>query len=89
MQNQVVIQAKIGSRTYKIKVEESKEGTVREILARIAEKIHQFKIEFAGLDEQDYLAMVLLDHITSSAAPVTNDALTEQRLQTISHLLNA
>lgn len=90
MEEQVVINARVANRNYKIKVNSSNEGFVREQLSLIAEKLHSFKLNFSGRDEQDYMAMVLLEYVTtaSSKESVPNDTWFEQELLKISNLLD-
>ena len=50
----------IADRSYRLKIEPADEEMVRKTAALINEKINSFKIQFAGKDMQDYIAMVLL-----------------------------
>lgn len=90
MEEQVVINARIANRSYKIKVKPDHEGYVRSQLNQIADKLQQFKTNFPGMDEQDYMAMVLLEHITMSSTTTSdsNHTSIEQSLQHISTLLD-
>lgn len=65
MQETVPILIHLGGRQYKIKVSAEDEALVRRILAEIHQKNLQIKEQFPGRDEQDYLAMTLMDFITS------------------------
>lgn len=91
MEDKVIINAKVGSRSYKIKVDVTNEKYVRDTLAGIQTKMNQFKSQFPGMEEQDYLSMTLLDHLTSTANESVsfqeNEVLT--RLEKISKLLDA
>ena len=60
MQELIAINVLIGDRTYRIKIREKDEETVRKTLKTINDKIIEFKTQFAGKDMQDYIAMVLL-----------------------------
>lgn len=91
MEEMVFMTARVGSRSYKIKVDVKNEKYVRDTLAGIQTKINQFKSQFPGMEEQDYLSMTLLDHLTSTANESVsfqeNELIT--RLEKISKLLDA
>lgn len=91
MEDKVSINAKVGNRSYKIKVDPQHEKYVRSVLQSIQTRMNQFKIQFPGMDEQDYLSMTLLDHITSTANNPNSfqDQEMKNRLEKISKLLDA
>jgi cell division protein ZapA len=68
MNPSVPITLKICNRQYRIKVEPENEEVVRKIYGGMLEKINTFRELFKGRDDQDIMAMVLIDHLTSSAA---------------------
>ena len=72
MNDQVIISIKLCNRTYRVKAAPENEATVRSTVQEISEKITELKKSFPGRDEQDYMAMVLIDHITSSKDQKTN-----------------
>ena len=74
MQDGVIVSVKLCSRTYRLKVDPKNEATVRKIVQEITEKMNTIKNNFPGRDEQDYLAMTLMDYITSMQEPKTNPA---------------
>jgi len=90
------ISIRLGNRQYKLKVAIENEESVRQSLVKITEKTNQLKQQFPGRDEQDYLAMTLIDYITThtnqplaeqTSEPVNNKEL-HHRLQKISILLD-
>ena len=90
------ISIRLGNRQYKLKVATENEESVRQSLVKITEKTNQLKQQFPGRDEQDYLAMTLIDYITThtnpslaeqTSEPVNNTEL-HNRLQKISILLD-
>jgi cell division protein ZapA len=90
------ISIRLGNRQYKLKVAIENEESVRQSLVKITEKTNQLKQQFPGRDEQDYLAMTLIDYITTHTnqplvvqtnEPVNNTEL-HNRLQKISILLD-
>lgn len=88
----VSITIKLLNRVYKIKVAPENEATVRSTANLINEKLADFKKQFPGRDEQDYLAMGLIDLMTSAAGKKA-DLSTEskeimEQLQFINNLLD-
>lgn len=74
MQDGVIVSVKLCSRTYRLKVDPKNEATVRKVVHEITEKMNTIKTNFPGRDEQDYLAMTLMDYITSMQEPKKNHA---------------
>lgn len=58
----------IGDRTYRIRVEEREEESIRKMAKRLNDQIAGFKTQYVGKDMQDYLAMVLLSIVTEKEA---------------------
>lgn len=58
----------IGDRNYRIKILPGDEEIVRKTLKVIADKIVEFRAQFAGKDMQDYIAMVLIWYATQPQA---------------------
>ena len=50
----------IADRTYRVKIDPKDEEAVRKTSAIINQKMIEFKIMYAGKDQQDYISMVLL-----------------------------
>lgn len=69
MSTSVPITLRLGNRQYKIKVPQHQEETVRRCLQQIQETSQRLKKDFPGRDEQDYLAMTLIDFVTSMETP--------------------
>lgn len=66
MQNFIPINIVLAGRTYRIKVKPEDEETVRSMAKQLNERLQAFKTEYAGKDMQDYLAMVLLWHVSET-----------------------
>ena len=94
MDNHIPITAKLGNRQYRLRVPAEREEQVRQALQRIQDTATRLRKEFPGRDEQDYLAMTLMDFLSSdvpqqdktSASPEPSDL--QQRLQRLSQLLD-
>jgi cell division protein ZapA len=68
MQNLIPISLLIGDRTYRIRVEENEEESIRKMAKKLNDQIAGFKTQFGGKDMQDYLSMVLLSIVTEKEA---------------------
>jgi Cell division protein ZapA len=73
MQELIAINVLIGDRTYRIKIREKDEESVRKTLKTINDKIIEFKTQFAGKDMQDYIAMVLLWYGTQNSSEMESN----------------
>jgi len=62
----------IGDRTYRIKSLPKDEEIIRKTLKIINDKIIEFKMQFAGKDMQDYIAMVLIWYATRADSTGNN-----------------
>ena len=60
MQELIPINIAIGDRPYRIRIRPEDEGTVRQTLKTINDKIIEYKTQFVGKEMQDYISMVLL-----------------------------
>ncbi len=92
MNDQVLISIKLCNRTYRVKAAPENEATVRSTVQAINEKISDLKKNFPGRDDHDYMAMTLIDHITSSkdvktSIGVESDEFVKQ-LEAINNLLD-
>ncbi|HNF72671.1 MAG TPA: cell division protein ZapA [Chitinophagaceae bacterium] len=80
MSEQVPVSFKLCNRTYKIRVDATKEAYIRQTIQKIQQTLLQLKQQFPGRDEQDYLAMTLIDSITSIQDPESRLLQEEQHL---------
>ncbi|MBP9933811.1 MAG: cell division protein ZapA [Chitinophagaceae bacterium] len=88
MQETVPILIHLGGRQYKIKVSAEDEAQVRKMLAEIHQKNLQIKEQFPGRDEQDYLAMTLMDYISSRKVEPKILPDIDQKIKSIFQLIN-
>ena len=91
MSQDVSINIKICNRNYKIKVAVENEQIVRDSIHKIVENIDKFHQHFPGRDDQDYMAMTLIDFITSSNNNLSqskNDQEIVKKIKHINQLLN-
>lgn len=73
MSEPVSISIKLANRLYKIKVAPEQEEHVRRSMQLISDTSAKLKKSFPGRDEQDYMAMTLIDFITTQTNKATSD----------------
>jgi len=66
MQQMIPVNILVGDRTYRVLVEPADEERIRRLAKAVNEQLLDFKTRFAGKDMQDYLAMVLLWHLSET-----------------------
>jgi hypothetical protein len=66
MQQNIPVNVLVGDRTYRVLVAPADEERLRKMAKAINDQIVEFRSRFAGKDMQDYLAMVLLWHLSES-----------------------
>jgi cell division protein ZapA len=57
----------LAGRSYRIRVKPEEEGTVRAAVKLADEKVMEMRQHYAGRDDQDFMAMVLLLYATQAA----------------------
>lgn len=78
MSELIPITINVGDRNYRIKVEPEHEEAVRKTSRYIHEKVQEFKLQFAGKDMQDYVAMALIWFATQHAQQVQDQLLSQE-----------
>ncbi len=76
----------IADRTYRIRTNASDEEIIRKTVSMINEKIIEFKIQFAGKDMQDYIAMVIIWYATQNAGGEGNSMLNQEMAETLTKM---
>lgn len=66
MQQNIPVNVLVGDRTYRVLVAPSDEERLRKMAKAINDQILEFRTRFGGKDMQDYLAMVLLWHLSET-----------------------
>lgn len=82
----------IADRTYRVRIDPKDEEVVRKTAKTINDKILEFKMQFAGKDLQDYIAMVLVWFATEQNAAISNQVNLDHvssRLHTLERLLDS
>lgn len=71
----------ISSRSYRIKIKPEDEEAVRKALKIADNKIKEMRSDYAGKDDQDYVAMTLLMYAADSAVDVFNNPTLSKEIQ--------
>ena len=79
MEDLTPINIVIGDRSYRVKTLPKDEEVIRKTVKMINDKIIEFKIQFAGKDMQDYIAMVIIWYATQAVSS-NNNSLLQQEL---------
>lgn len=61
----ISMQLQLANRAYPVRLPASQAAVVQNQLQEIQQKLAQYKKQFPGHDNQDYLAMVLLEEVTT------------------------
>jgi cell division protein ZapA len=88
MQELIPINIVVGDRTYRIRVQQGDEESLRKLSKLINDKILEFKTNFAGKDMQDYISMVLLWFVTEQQSGTIAGDDIESSLKQLESLLD-
>ena len=88
MQNFIPINIVLAGRTYRLKIKTEDEETVRAMAKQLNEQLTIFKTEYAGKDMQDYLAMVLLWHVSEKSETSPAESIAPASLAKIEKLID-
>jgi cell division protein ZapA len=84
----IAVNIPLGNRQYKIKIAPENEARVRAAIDHIQQTSKRLRQQFPGRDEQDYLAMTLIDFVNKTDAPAeANNTELLNQLHTIDQLL--
>ncbi len=86
MSELIPINIVIADRTYRIKTNPSDEEIIRKTVTMINNKIIEFKIQFAGKDMQDYIAMVIIWYATQNAGGDGNSMLNKEMAEVLTKM---
>lgn len=88
MQNFIPINIVLAGRTYRLKIKTEDEEKVRAMAKKLNEQLTVFKTEYAGKDMQDYLAMVLLWHVSEKLELQPANEVETSQLDKIENLID-
>jgi cell division protein ZapA len=88
MQNFIPINIVLAGRTYRLKIKTEDEEKVRAMAKKLNDQLTVFKTEYAGKDMQDYLAMVLLWHVSEKMELQTGNEVDAKQLDKIEKMID-
>jgi cell division protein ZapA len=88
MDTLIPINVVVGDRTYRVRIEQEDEETVRKTIKTINDKLIEFKTNFAGKDMQDYIAMVVLWYATLPKEETVQQAGLSERINAMESMLD-
>ena len=74
----------LGGRSYRIRIQPEEESAVRKAVKIADDKVNEMRVHYAGKDDQDFMAMVLLSYAADTAMESFNNPLLQDELDKIS-----
>ena len=78
--NNITITVWLGGRSYRIRIKPEEESAVRKAVKLADGKINEMRTQYAGKDDQDFMAMTLLSYDADSAVETFNNPLLQEEL---------
>ena len=85
----ITINVWISGRSYRIKIKPSEEELVRKAVKVADEKIMEMRNAYAGKDDQDFIAMVLLMYAADTAIEPNRNPIALNQIEEISRKIDA
>jgi len=77
----IAINVWLGGRSYRIRIKKDEEEAVRKAVKIADEKVSEMRTHYAGKDDQDFLAMVLLTYAADSAIESMQNPVLKQEIE--------
>jgi cell division protein ZapA (FtsZ GTPase activity inhibitor) len=87
-ENTISITVWLAGRSYRIRITPEEESAVRKAVKLADEKVNELKTQYAGKDDQDFMAMCLLSYATDSALESFNNPLLQEELKKMEHKID-
>lgn len=78
----------LGGRSYRIRIRPDEEEAVRKAVKLADDKVVEMRRHYAGKDDQDFVAMVLITYATEAATSRNEDPLLRQSLRDMQERIN-
>ena len=78
----------LAGRSYRIRIHPEEEETVRKAVKNADERVMEMRAQYAGKDDQDFLAMVLLTYATDSATNALKDPLLKSEVAAVARKID-
>ena len=85
----ITINVWISGRSYRIKIKPSEEELVRKAVKVADEKIMEMRNAYAGKDDQDFIAMVLLMYAADTAIEPNHNPIVLNQIEDMSRKIDA
>lgn len=79
----------LGGRSYRIRIIPGEEEAVRKAVKQADAKITELRTQYAGKDDQDFVAMCLLSYAADGAISTFNHPLLQQELSEMAKKIDA
>jgi len=89
MEEMITINVWISGRSYRIKIKPSEEELVRKAVKVADEKVMEMRNAYAGKDDQDFIAMVLLMYAADTAIEPNHNPIALNQIEEISSKIDA
>lgn len=77
----LLINVWLSGRSYRLRVKPNEESAVRKAIKVAEEKVMEMRSQYAGKDDQDFLAMTLLTYAADSAIDILDNPLLRAELK--------
>ncbi len=74
----------LSGRSYRIRIKPEEESAVRKAVKLADEKVQEIRAQYAGKDDQDFMAMCLLSYAADSAIESFNNPVMQEELDKLS-----
>src|SRR4051812_7497831 len=86
--NSISITVWLAGRSYRIRIRPEEESAVRKAVKTADDKVAEMRTHYAGKDDQDFMAMVLLSYAADSAIESFNNPLLQEELDKMSQKID-
>ena len=83
-ENTIAIKVWLAGRSYPIRIRPEEESAVRKAVKLADEKVREMRSQYAGKDDQDFMAMCLLSYAADSAIESFNNPVMHEELEKLS-----
>ena len=83
-ENTISIKVWLAGRSYPIRIRPEEESPVRKAVKQADEKVLEMRSQYAGKDDQDFMAMCLLSYAADSALEAFNNPVLKEELEKLS-----
>jgi cell division protein ZapA len=82
--NTISITVWLAGRSYRIRIKPEEESAVRKAVKQADAKVAEMRTQYAGKDDQDFMAMCLLSYAADTAVETFNHPLLQEELNKMS-----